>query len=141
MDELLIKSVELYACLYAREFPAQAMLRLRPQLRNQPCVVMEGEPPSNHVCSLNASAHRLGVAHGMTQVEIDTFPSMTVLARSVAEENKARSALWECAGAFSPRIEDLSRGSFFLCVLDIAGTGTLFGSQQSLAEAIAEARV
>jgi len=39
------ESAELYACLYANEFPAQALLRLRPELHNQPCVVMEGEPP------------------------------------------------------------------------------------------------
>ena len=36
---------ELYVCLYATEFPAQAMLRLRPELREKAVVVMEGEPP------------------------------------------------------------------------------------------------
>jgi len=36
---------ELYACLYAREFPVQALLRLRPELREQPCVVMAGDAP------------------------------------------------------------------------------------------------
>jgi protein ImuB len=134
MDQSLIDPAELYACLYAREFPAQAMLRLRSELRKRPCAVTEGEPPLKHVCSLNTFARRLGAAHGMTQVEIDTFPSVTVLARSTTEEKTARSALWECAGAFSPRMEDLSRGSVFVCVLDIAGTGMLFGTSQSLAE-------
>lgn len=43
---------ELYACLYAKEFPAQSMLRLRPELRVHPCVVMEGEPPQEYACSL-----------------------------------------------------------------------------------------
>ena len=47
------ESAELYACLYANEFPAQALLRLRPELHNKPCVVMEGEPPLQQVCSLN----------------------------------------------------------------------------------------
>jgi len=50
---------EQYACLYAREFPAQAMLRLRPELREKAVVVMEGEPPLQTVCSANARAHRL----------------------------------------------------------------------------------
>ena len=39
----MTKPAELYACLYAKEFPAQALLRLRPELHSKPCVVMEGE--------------------------------------------------------------------------------------------------
>jgi error-prone DNA polymerase len=37
------QQAELYACVYAREFPAQALLRLRPELHEKPCVVLEGE--------------------------------------------------------------------------------------------------
>ena len=33
----------IYACLYAKEFPAQALLRLRPELREQPVVVLRSE--------------------------------------------------------------------------------------------------
>jgi protein ImuB len=73
------ESVELYACLYANEFPAQALLRLRPELHNQPCVVMEGEPPLQQVCSLNTKARLLGMEHAMTRVEVDTFSQPTVL--------------------------------------------------------------
>jgi protein ImuB len=127
---------ELYACLYAREFPAQALLRLRPELRGKPCVVMEGEPPMQQVCSLNAKAKALGIEHGMTRVEVDTFPAVTVLPRSHAEEDAARAAVLECAGAFSPRIEDQSTDSSLLCVLDIAGTEKLLGAPQELAKAL-----
>jgi protein ImuB len=42
---------ELYACLYAKEFPAQAVLRLRPELRGRPVVIVQGEPPLQTVCS------------------------------------------------------------------------------------------
>jgi hypothetical protein len=35
------KPHELYACLYVKEFSAQALLRLRPELHEKPCVVME----------------------------------------------------------------------------------------------------
>ena len=68
---------ELYACLYAKEFPAQALLRLRPELRDKPCVVMDGEPPLQQVCSLTRKARMLGLARGMTQVEVETFPAVT----------------------------------------------------------------
>jgi protein ImuB len=134
----MTKSTELYACIFGKEFPAQAMLRLRPELRHLPCVVMEGEPPLQYVCSRNGKASLLGVAHGMTQVEIDTFSSVTVLSRSSAEETAAQSALLECAGTFSPRVEDRSNGYAFLSVADISGTQSLFGPPALLAKDLLE---
>jgi len=130
----MTKPAELYACLYAKEFLAQAMLRLRPELRHRPCAVMDGEPPTEYVGSRNAMAHRLGVVHGMTKVEIDTFPSMTLLSRSRAEEATAKTAILECAGVFSPRVEDRSIDNALLCVVDIAGTERLFGTPATLAK-------
>jgi protein ImuB len=134
----MTRPVELYACLYAKEFPAQALLRLRPGLRNRTCVVMEGEPPLQSMCSCNAKARNLGVIRGMTRVEIDTFPSVTVLPRSYAEESAAKAALLECAGTFSPRVEDRSIDNAFVCVVDIAGTEKLFGSPGILAKTLLE---
>jgi protein ImuB len=131
-------SAEIYAALLVREFPTQALLRLRPQLRTQPCVVMEGEPPLEQACSLNQKARVLGIACGMTRVEIDTFPSLVVLPRSRAEEATARVALLQCAGAFTPRIEDLSNNNSFLCVLDISGTEKLFGPPATLAKSVSQ---
>jgi protein ImuB len=128
----MMKPAELYACLYAREFPAQTLLRLRPELRDRPCVVMEGEPPLKHVSSLNTKGRLLGITHGMTSVEVDTFPSVAVLTRSRKEEASAKTALLECAGAFSPRVEDRSEDRAFLCVIDIAGTEKLLGPAETL---------
>jgi protein ImuB len=129
----MTKSAELYACLYAREFPAQALLRLRSELRDKPCVVMEGEPPLEQVCSLTRKARILGLLPGMTRVDVDPFSSVTVLPRSHKEEIAAKTILLECAGAFSPRVEDKSEDGAFLCVIDIAGTASLFGPPESLA--------
>lgn len=127
------KPAELYACLYAKEFPAQALLRLRPELRNRPCVIMDGKPPLQQVCSLTRKARTLGLVRGMTQVEVETFPSVTVLARSTKEETVAKAALLECSGAFSPRVEEKFENGAFLCAIDIAGTKNLFGPPESLA--------
>jgi len=44
--------------------------------------------------------------------------------------------LLECAGAFSPRVEDQSSDSCFTCVVDIDGTETLFGSPDALGESL-----
>jgi protein ImuB len=125
---------ELYACLYAKEFPAQAVLRLRPELREQPVVIIEGEPPLQTVCSFNAKARYLGIVRGMTRVELDTFSSLIVLPRSRPEEDSTYAVMLECAGAFSPRVEDRSEGSAFLCLIDIAGTEKLLGPPEVLAQ-------
>jgi len=130
----MTKPAELYACLYAREFPAQALLRLRPDLHAKACVVMADKPPFEQVCSLNKKARALGIVHGMTQVEIDTFPSAVLLPRSESDEAATKSILLECAGGFSPRVEDLSEDGTFLCVIDIAGTRSLFGPPEVLAQ-------
>jgi protein ImuB len=132
------RPAELYACLFAKEFPAQAMLRLRPELREKPFVVMEGEPPLQTVCSCNVKARRLGIAHGMTRVEVETFPVVTMLPRSHKEEAAADTALLEAAGTFSPRVEHCSQGGAFVCVVDIAGTGMLFGPPAALAKSLQE---
>jgi protein ImuB len=118
---------DLYACLYAKEFPAQSALRLRPELRERAVIILEGDPPLETACSFNAKARHLGVARGMTRVELDTFSSLIVLPRSRMEELSAHAAMLECACGFSPRVEDCSNGDAFLCVIDIAGTEKLFG--------------
>lgn len=132
------KSSELYACLHATEFPAQALLRLRSKLHSLPCVVMEGQPPFQQVCALNTKARVLGMNHGMTQVDIDTFPKSVVLTRSAQTESETKSILLECAGAFSPRIDDLSDDTSLICCIDIACTANLFGPPEMLAHTLLE---
>ena len=134
----MTNTTELYACLYAKEFPAQVLLRLRPELHAKPCVVMEGEPPLQQVCSLNTKARQLGMNRGMTRVEVDTFPEPLVLARSMKAESATKAILLECAGAFSPRIEDRSGDTALLCGIDIAGTKSLFGPPEMLARSLLE---
>ena len=84
------------------------------------------------VCSLNARARALGIAHRMTRVELDTFPAIAVLPRSIAEEETARTALLECTGTFSPRVEVWKTSDSFLCVIDISGTEKLLGAPHLL---------
>lgn len=129
----MTRPAAVYACLYACEFPAQAILRLRPELCRTPCVVMEGEPPLQQVCSLNQKARTIGLLPGMTQVEVDTFPGLSVLRRSRNQEAATKEILLECAGGFSPRIEERSEDRAFFCVLDISGTQGLFGPAKALA--------
>lgn len=123
---------ELYACVYVREFPAQALLRLRPELKKHACVVMAGEAPFEEVCSINTKGRLLGIQRGMGRVDVDGFPQAKVFSRSLKTESTAKQMLLECAGTYSPRIEDCSDDTYSLCAIDIAGTESLFGSPEAL---------
>lgn len=124
----------LYACIHVAEFPAQALLRLRPDLQGQPVAVLEGRAPHEFICSLNAAARRLGVACGMTRLDGEGVPTLRLLARSPETEVAARAVLLECAARFSPRIEEAGQGTACAVVLDIAGTERLFGPPEHVAE-------
>jgi protein ImuB len=126
----------LYACLYVREFPAQALLRLRPEFHGAACVVMTGEAPNEEVCSLNTKARLSGMKYGMSRVEIETFTNPVVMRRSAVAESMTKAALLEVAGSFSPRVEDRSEDTAFLCGIDIAGTRSLFGLPKQLGKSL-----
>ena len=132
----MTKESSLYACLYIREFPAQSLLRLRPELHGLACVVMAGEAPCEEVCSLNTKARLSGMKHGMSRVEIETFTNPIVMRRSVVAENMTKAALLEVAGTFSPRVENRSEDTAFLCGIDIAGTRSLFGPPEQLGKSV-----
>ena len=126
------RPAELYACVYVPEFPAQALLRLRRELKERACVVMEGEPPFEEVCSLNTKARLLGIQLGMSRTDVDGFPKVKIFSRSLKTESTVKEMLLECAASYSPRIEDCSNETYFLCAIDIAGTESLFGPPEVL---------
>ena len=95
-----------YVCLRLAEFAAQALLRLRPAMKQAAVAVMDGDPPLEQVCAMNVLAARAGVKSGMTRTELESFPELQILRRSLAEERCARAALIECAEAFTPRMEE-----------------------------------
>ena len=68
-------SQQLYACVHAAEFPAQALLRLRPDLQALPVAVLEGRAPLEQVCSMNRNARQHGAATGMTRLEAEALAS------------------------------------------------------------------
>ncbi|HEY1985605.1 MAG TPA: DNA polymerase Y family protein [Terracidiphilus sp.] len=123
-----------YACVYAAEFPAQALLRLRTDLQNHPIAVIEGNPPQEFVCAINRHAQRLGIALGMTPLDTEGIRDLQLLARSPQSEAAARAVLLECIAQFSPRIQEVSCATACAFILDITGTGRLFGSPAQLAE-------
>ena len=125
---------ELYACAYAAEFPAQALLRLRTDLQSDPVAVLAGRASQATVCALNRQARLRGAVPGMTQLEAESIEGLRLLRRSTEGEAAARAVFLECAAQFSPRIEEASNGTACAFVLDIAGSELLFGQPQQLAQ-------
>ena len=130
----------LYVCVHVPEFAVQALLRLRPELGETPVAVVAGDPPLEEVCSANARALRLGVMQDMTRAELDSFSDLRVLRRSEAEERVARAALMEAAGGFTPRVEVWGCSAQAFCmVLDMTGSGLIFGDAREVVGRIARA--
>ena len=127
-------SHERYACVHAPEFPAQALLRLRPDLQSEAIVVIEGRPPHEFVCAMNRHARSKGLTAGMTRLDVEGLDGVRLLARSAETEASARIVLLECIAQFSPRIEEAGGGTDCAFVLDITGTERLFGAPAQLAE-------
>ncbi|HEX6774185.1 MAG TPA: DNA polymerase Y family protein [Acidobacteriaceae bacterium] len=126
----------LFACIYLGDFPVQALLRMHSELNNHSCVVLDGEPPFQQVCSLNSKAQSIGVEDGMTRVEVDTFSGVTILLRDLQAEQAARDLLLECAWTFSPHVEYININTNHLLCIDISGTEQLFGSPETFARKV-----
>ncbi len=121
-----------YGCLVAPQLAAQAAVRLRPHLTSSPVVLLEGQRPHERVFALNDFARTLGLTHGMTRIEVETFENISTLTRSNAEEQSAYSILLEALGVYTPRLETHSHGPDWECLLDLTGTERLLGNAQTL---------
>ncbi len=131
----------LFAAVYAAEFPAQAILRLRPDLQSRAAVVLDGAPPQERVCALNHAARKRGIVSGMTRLEVEELDGVHILSRSLDTECAARTVLLECVSQFSPRIEETFAWNACGFALDISGTERLFGPPEKLARSLREAIV
>ncbi len=135
------QSNSLYAAIHAAEFPAQAILRLRPDLHSKPVAILDGSAPQERVCSLNQQARTRGIVPGMSRLEVEELGDIGVHSRSIDTECAARAVLFECVSHFSPHIEETFAENSCGFVLDIAGTERLFGPPETLAQRLRAAIV
>ena len=135
------QSNTLFAAIYVAEFPAQAILRLRPDLRTKPVAILDGIAPQERVCSINLLAGKRGISPGMSRLEVEELGDVYVLSRSIETEAAARTVLIECVSHFSPRIEETFAENSCGFVLDITGTERLFGPPATLAQRLRAAIV
>src|ERR1700728_769676 len=98
----------LYLCLHVRDFAAQTLVRLRPDLWKRPVAILLGDPPLETVFALNDRARNLGLALGMSRLQAESFDNISVSPRVKQQEDAAFLTLMQCAERLSPRIEVLS---------------------------------
>jgi protein ImuB len=126
-----------FASLFVPDFPAQAVVRLEPELRGKPVAILAGAPPLTKVFAVNREARKLGVETGMTKAQTEAFQGIAWRWRSLSQESTAYAALLDCAWTISPRVEDGPRGEeqdfCDTAVLDLAGCEKLFGSPEKIA--------
>jgi protein ImuB len=120
----------MFACIFIPDFSAQAILRLEPELRACPVVVLTGRPPLEKVMALNERARQVGVEIGTTRSQLEAWENLALRARSELQETSAHAALLDCAQSCSPEVEDTSPG---LVLLNLAGLEPLLGPLSKVA--------
>lgn len=123
-----------FACIFVPDFPVETILRAESGLRSQAVAVLAGKPPLQKVFAVNDKARGLGINPGMTKIQVEACPELTLRLRSPLQEIAAHAALLDCAQSFSPCIEDTAPDTV---ILDLSGLDSLFGSLPKIARAIA----
>jgi len=123
----------MFASAFIPNFPVQALVRNEPELAGKALAIVDGTPPLLKVVAANVAAISAGVEFGMTRLKVEHFFDVTIRQRSTSTEASAHSALLDCAGAFSPRIEETAADTV---VIDLDGLERLFGSYHEMAAQI-----
>jgi len=132
----------MFACIYVPDFPAQALTRVSPELRDQAIAVLDGTPPLLTVIAANPRARDMGIQVSMTKLHAEACAGLQLLRRSLLQEAAAHDALLDSASSFSPRVEDTqlrTPGSHLpgdTIILDISGLNRLLGSAAKIAHEI-----
>src|SRR5579864_9428035 len=124
-----------FASIYVPDFSIQAVVRAEPTLRQRAIALIEGCPPLERVVAINEAAARAGLDLGMTKAQAAQFPPIEIRQRSPLEEQSTHAALLDLGWSVSPRVEDTAADSI---VVDITGLASLFGSEEAIANLLAQ---
>jgi protein ImuB len=128
----MVEGAVMYAVLHPPNFAAQVAAQLRPELRKRAFALVDGEPPAEVVVTANKAARSCGVEAGMSRLQAETIPGVTIVRRVQEDEFSAQAILHTIACMFSPRIEyvETYAGTY---ALDIRGMNGLYGDETQLA--------
>ncbi len=125
----------MFACIFIPDFPAQAIIRLEPELRRCALAVLAGRTPLEKVVAVNENARQLEVETGTTKSQLEAWENLVLRTRSEAHEKSAHAALLDCAQSFSPEVEDAAPD---VVLLDLAGLEPLLGPLSKIAHDLAQ---
>lgn len=123
-----------FACVHIPNLTVQVAVRLEPALRSRAVAIVD-EAPSRFVVAANQPALEAGIKLGMTHVQAAQFETVEIRPRSPAQEAAAHAALLDLGFSYSPRVEDEAIDTL---ILDLQGLGSLLGSQEQIADTLAE---
>ena len=95
---------------------------------------MEGAPPLWSVAAANPAALQMGIELGMAKSQAAQFTAVEIRHCSAAQEKTAHEVLLDLGWSVSPRVEDTAPDTI---VVDLAGLGVLFGSDEKIAQKLA----
>ena len=119
----------MFCCIFIPDFPVEAILRFEPELRTCSVAVLVGRPPLEKVFALNEKARQAGVEVEATRAQLEAWNELALRTRSPSQEASAHAALLDCAGSFSPEVEDTAPDTV---LLNLAGLEPLFGSLEKI---------
>jgi protein ImuB len=125
----------MFACIFIPDFPAQAIIRPEPELRQCAVAVLAGRTPLEKVVAVNENARQMDVEPGTTKSQLEAWEHLILRARSEAHEKSAHAALLDCAQSFSPEVEDTAPD---VVLLDLAGLEPLLGPLSKIAHDLAQ---
>ncbi len=133
-------SAPVYLCLHARDFAAQSLARLRPEVGKRAVAILTGNSPLETVFGINKQAQSLGLELGMGRLQAESFGNVSVFSRVREQEESAFVTLMESAERYSPRIEVLASPgestSEATLILDVSASDRLFGVPQRIASVL-----
>jgi protein ImuB len=107
----------MFAVIYLPAFPLQALLRLRPELRNEPVALLVGEGRRAVIGHVSSLAKR--ITSGMTaSCALAECPALQLMSPCHAAEREAGALLLTAAWELSPRVEPTAPGT---CTVDLTG--------------------
>ena len=124
-----------FACIYIPDFLVQSVVRAEPELHQRAITLIGGAPPLWSVVAANLAALQAGIQLEMTKSQAAQFHAVEIRHRSEAQECAAHAALLDAAWSVSPRVEDTAADTV---VLDLDGLQTLFGSDEKIAQELAQ---
>jgi len=124
-----------FTAIYVADFMVQSVVRAEPELCNRAIALLEGTPPLRKVVAANDAALRAGIELGMTESQAEDFCAVQVRLRSPVLEKTAHATLMDLGWSVSPRVEDTAADTI---VLDLAGLGSLLGSEEIIAKQLIE---